>query len=135
MRLCIHLTFLHLFVFNIFHPIFQNKSLCRGPFRTQTSTGLIISSFPFRAEFRRLLSVTVSEAALRRCSIIKFTKICKVQRKTPVTESLFDTIFFRVIKRQKVRAKYTFANRYSVTKRANLYCKRASFKFSISSLI
>ena len=42
-----------------------------------------------------------------------------------MTESLFDAIF-RVIEIQKVRAKHKFVN--SATKRAHLYCKRASFK-------
>ena len=75
---------------------------------TQTSTWLIIRSFPFQSEFLRLFSVRVSEAAVRRCSIIKFAKL--------LTEPLS-----RVIERQKVRAKHKFVNRYSAAKLAHLY--------------
>ena len=54
---------------------------------------LIIRNFPFQAKFLRLFSATVSEAAVRRCSIIKFAKLCKIHSKTPERESLFDAIF------------------------------------------
>ena len=59
----------------------------------QISARLIIWSFPFRTEFLRLFWVTVSEAAVRKCSLKKFAKLCKIHRKTPETESLFSTIF------------------------------------------
>ena len=104
---------------------------------SETSTGLIIWSLPFRAEFLRLFSVTVSEAAVRRCSIKKFAKFCKTHKKTPVRES-FLMQSFRVIEIEKVIAKHKFVNRYSATKRAHLYCKWlcckwACFKFSFAS--
>ena len=47
----------------------------------------------FRVEIPRLSSVAILEAAFRRCSIKKFTKFCKIHRKMPVLESLFDAIF------------------------------------------
>ena len=50
-----------------------------------------------------------------------------------LSQSLFMMQFFRVIERQKVRAKHKFVNIYSATKKAHLYCKWGSFKFSISS--
>ena len=93
---------------------------------------IIMWSFPFRAEFPGLFSVTVSEAAVGRCSI-KSTPNCAKPAGKHLWQSFFLMQFFRVIEIQKVRAKYKIVNRYSATKRAHLYCKWASFKFSISS--
>ena len=80
-------------MFSTFFILFFKVSLCAGAHLEliRTSTGLIIWSFPLRADFLRLFSV--SEAAFRRCSMIKFAKLYKIHRKTPVTESLFDAIF------------------------------------------
>ena len=82
-------------LFSTFFILFFKVSLCAGAHLEliRTSTGLIIWSFPLRADFLRLFSVSVSEAAFRRCSMIKFAKLYKIHRKTPVTESLFDAIF------------------------------------------
>ena len=82
-------------MFSTFFILFFKVSLCAGAHLEliRTSTGLIIWSFPLRADFLRLFSVSVSEAAFRRCSMIKFAKLYKIHRKTPVTESLFDAIF------------------------------------------
>ena len=55
----------------------------------QTSRGTIIWSFPFRAEFPRLFSVTASEAAVRRCTIKIFAKSIGKH----LWQSLFDAIF------------------------------------------
>ena len=123
--------------FQHFHPIFQ-INLCGEPYveSSQTSTRLIIWSFPFWAEFPGLSTVTVLEAAVWRCYIKKFAKFCKIQRKTLFSESLFDAVFW-VIEVYKSKTKfvsvYKFVNWYSARKRAHLYCNWANFEFSISS--
>ena len=82
-------------LFSTFFILFFKISLCAEARLEpiQTSTGLIIWSFPFQAEFLRLFSVIVSETAVRKFSIIKFAKYSKILRKKPVTESLFDAMF------------------------------------------
>ena len=95
-RLCSSvICYFSITLFSTFFILFFKISLCAEAHleSSQTSTGLIIWSFPFRAEFLRPFSVTVSEAAVRSCSIIKFAKLCNIHRKAPVTESLYDAIF------------------------------------------
>ena len=76
----------------------------------QTSRGTIIWSFPFRAEFPRLFSVTASEAAVRRCTIKFF---CKIHRKTLVTVSFWCN-FFELLKYKK-KTKIALRKELSVT--------------------
>ena len=107
-------------MFSTFFILFFKISLCAETHleASQTSTWLIIRSFPFQAEFLRLFSVRVSEAAVRRCSIIKIAKLVR-------------EVLSRVIERQKVRAKRKFVNRYSAAKFARL-CMLWIFYFIIS---
>ena len=87
-------------------------------------------------EFPRLFSVTVSEAAVRTCSVKKgVRKISENLQKTHVPESLFQKSckFPESLKYKKIRAKLKFVSKYSATKGAHLYYKRANFKSSISS--
>ena len=119
--------------FQHFSSYFFKISLCAEAHleTIQTSAELTIWRFSFRADFPRLFSVTLSEAAVRRCSVKKFAKFCKIHTKTPVSEVSFWYNFFELLKYKKVRTKHKFLNGYSATNRAHLYCKWTNFKFSL----
>ena len=130
----------------MFHSIFQNnKPLCRGTFRTQSNVygadymeiiwtraenfnlvervkkNYIIWNFSFRAEFPRLFSETISEAAVRRCPIKKlFLKIPQNSR-----ERLCQSFFFNKVANF---SSYWNAKKQEAKSKAHLYCKWASFK-------
>ena len=88
---------------------------------SQTSSELIIWSFPFRAEFPRMFSVTVCSRPEVFYKTVR--KILQNSQESACVRVSFWCNFFELLKYKKVRAKHKFVNGYSATKRAYLYCK------------
>ena len=128
-RLCsLVITHFSIALFSTFFLLLIKIRLCADAHLepSQTTTTMIIWSFPFLRCFQQQFK---KQQDLQ-------TNIYKIlqnpQENTSDRVSLWCN-FFRVIEIQKVRARHKIANRYSATKRTHLYCKWASFKFSIWS--
>ena len=78
-------------LFSTFFILFFKISLCAEAHLEPSRTYIEFSISGLN--FSGLFSVTVSEAAIRSCSIIMFAKLCKVHRKIPLAESLYDAVF------------------------------------------
>ena len=116
-----HLTFQHRLVSNIIRPIFQNKSLCRAPFRTQSN---ICGADCMEIFIPGRISQSVLSNSFRSSRPeLSYKKVRKILQNSKENTCLRVCNFFELLDYKKVGAKHKFVNGYSATKRAHLQCK------------